>query len=204
MRKARPTCEYPWQAQRDPRTDPVSTRTRSTARTTAEYANRFWRSPPAGGPCLQRFPQPLHRQVQPGPFFLGRSRLGGHAIFRPAGAAPPGRDSQPPGLESRARPIHTKSAAAASGPAAARSPILRFIPTLIRNRQDSPKRPSGPRPRSTAASFGSLSFPTTKSAMPNHRMIFSSISSRQPMKPRPAWRNGTTQHSRDSGICRTT
>jgi hypothetical protein len=106
-------------------------------------------------------------------------------------------------IESRAKLIRTRSAAAAFGPAAARSPILRFIPTLIRNRKVSPKPWSDRRPLSTAATFGSSFFPTTKSAMPNHRTIFSSISSRQPMKPRPAWRNGTAQHSRDSGICRT-
>ncbi len=65
-------------------------------------------NPRAGGPGLQGVPQPLHRQVQSGAFFLGRARPGGHAVFRTAGAGTSGRDPQPPGLD-HPRGLFTRS-----------------------------------------------------------------------------------------------
>ena len=97
-------------------------------------------SPRAGGPGLQGVPRPLHRQVQPGAFLLGRARPGGHAVLRPAGAGASGRRSPTCRTGSPARPIHTKSAAAASGPAGALFPMPRSTPTPIRSRPDSRRR----------------------------------------------------------------
>ena len=42
--------------------------------------------PGTNGPRASRLSFPVHRQGQPGPFFLGRVRYGGHAFFRPSGA----------------------------------------------------------------------------------------------------------------------
>jgi hypothetical protein len=103
-----------------------------------EYAIRFWRVLLQCDRVFKIFRARFVGKCSPVHFF------GALLIWRsrdfPAGSLRPTRAAFLIfRIESRAKLIRTRSAAAAFGPAAARSPILRFIPTLIRNRKVSPK-----------------------------------------------------------------
>ncbi len=126
-----------------------STRTRRTARTIAEYANRFWRVLVQADRVFDEFPGALHRQVQPGALLLGRAGSRRHALLRTARppSIPAAFRTCPTG--SRARRTRTRSAAAASGRAAGRFPTPRSTPTPIRSRPASPTA----RGRSRAEAF---------------------------------------------------
>ncbi len=63
-----------------------------------EQAQRFWRILKQADRVLQQFRCGFTRQMQPGAFFLGQLRPGGHALLRPDGAAAPGRHPAHGGL----------------------------------------------------------------------------------------------------------
>ena len=70
-------------------------------------------------PRVQAVPRPLHRQVQPGALLLGRARPRRHALLRPARPAASRAASPTCPTAWPARPTRTRSAAWASGRAAA-------------------------------------------------------------------------------------
>ena len=61
-----------------------------------------------GRPGAEDFPGALPGQVQPGAFFLGRRRPGGHPLFRPDRAGTSGRHAESAGL-GRARSVLARS-----------------------------------------------------------------------------------------------
>ena len=164
----------------------------------AEYANRFWRVLLQSDRIFKKFRARFVGKCSPVHFFWGApdlavTRFSGRVRRRIPAASPIFR------IESRARHTHTRSVAVAFGRAAALSPIPRTIPTPIRNPRVLPQLRLSLRRGSTTRISGNSFCPTTKFALPPHRKTHFLISSRQPMKPRPTWRNGTAHRSKDSG-----
>ena len=107
-----------------------------------EYANRFWRVLVQADRVLKAFRAGFLGKCSPVHLFWGGLDLAVTRFSgRPAPPHPGGIPTCPTG--SRARPTRTKSAAAASGPAAVRFPTPPSMPTPIRS------RPVSRRPRSS-------------------------------------------------------
>ena len=147
----------------------------------------------AGRPRLQAVPQRLPGQGEPGAFLLGQLRPCRHPLLGPHRAAPSRRRAGLPD-RSRARPIRTRSAAPASGPAATPSRRPPSTPTPIPSRRASATGQCLRAPASSRRSASS-SCPTTRSAPPPTPTPCCSTSCPPPTLPRPMRAAGTARRS---------
>ena len=139
---------------------------------------------------LQAIPHRLPRQGEPGAFLLGQLRSGGDALLRTPRAAPSRRRAAICPMRWPTKPIRTRSAAPASGRAAARSIIPRSIPMPIRSRRAFAPRRCGRTRRSSAKRSANSScpmMPCARLTIPTRRCW---ISCKAPMRPRRIQRNG--------------
>ena len=167
----------------------VSTRTSLTARTIAEYANRFWRILVQADRVFKEFRGRFIGKCSPVHFFWGAPDL---AVTRFSGRRAPEHPGGVPNLPdwvTREAYSHEVSSCG-FWPGGGAVPYAAFYSYAYPQPAGFAQAPVGPMRRSTAASLASSSFPTTPSGRPTRPIACCSNSCKPRMRPRPIWLAG--------------
>ena len=180
--------------ERGPRPDSVHARIATHAAYDPDAAQRFWRVLVQADRVLKQFRTGFLGKVSPVHFFWGSFDL---AVTRFSGRRHRSTraGSRICRMRSPARPIRTRSAAPASGRAAARSTMPAFYSYAYPTPEGFAPRRCGRRRRSSTRPWASSSCPTMPSGPPMPRTRRSWTSSRPPTRRRRTRRAGIAPRS---------
>ena len=141
-------------AGRGPESRPLRPRTPAHESYDPAWASAFWRALDVDEAGLRKFPLRIRRQMQPGPFLLGKLRSGRDAFFGPARAGKArGRRDDPRGVFSRGNQPRFLARGAATYPS------RRSTPTRCRSPRDSRPPPIRPAAASWSTVFNEFLLP---------------------------------------------